>query len=195
MRKALILIPAFLLSGCAAQVVVSDYDFRPLRADMNALATDLNSGTLQLNNFGDVVCRFQTNLTVAAPMAQHIDLDIYGNVGDTTSNANLLAFNGEALACTPSLNGIPGSLIETINLATDQHLNLGQPVTIISGTIKMTDGAEFVSDGLYGRLTITAVNQTEGTAAGTFELIAVNRADPNDARYLIMRGGFFNADM
>jgi hypothetical protein len=66
---------------------------------------------------------------------------------------------------------------------------------VIATAVKMADGAEFVSEGLYGRLTITAVNQTEGTAAGTFELIAVNRADPNDTRYLIMRGGFFNADM
>ena len=200
MRHAMSFIPALLLaapllSGCAAQIVVSEYDFRPVPRDFNAMVADLNSGARELNRFADVDCRFETDLTANAPTAQHIDLDINGTLGQMGSNASLLAFNGVATPCVPSLPGVAGSVIETITLATDQPLTLGQPVTILSGTITMVGGAVFVSDGLYGRLTVTALNAAEGTATGIFELVAVNRADPADPRYLIMRGGAFNADM
>ncbi len=194
MKKALLLVPALLISGCASQLVVSEYDFRPLPPDFTAMLADLNSGARQLNDFGDVNCRFETDLSTAAPMAQHIDLDINGTVGDPGSNANLLAFNGTALPCTPSLAGVAGNMIVTLNLSTEAPLALGQAVPILAASIVMDDGRVFSSDGLYGRFAVTALHAAEGTATGTFELVAVNRTDPADSRYLIMRGGLFNAD-
>lgn len=195
MRTGMVLAFALLLPGCAAELVVSEYDFRPLSPGFNTLVNDLNSGARQLNNFGDADCRFETNLTTAAPTAQHIDLDINGAVGLPGSSAHLLAFNGEGITCVPALAGIQGNLIITLDLSSDQPLAIGQAVAILTSTIVMDDGSEWQSDGLYGRFTITAVNQAEGTATGIFELVATNRTDTNDARYLIMRGGLFNADM
>lgn len=195
MRTGMVLAFALLLSGCAAELVVSEYDFRPLSPGFNTLVNDLNSGARQLNNFGDADCRFETNLTTAAPTAQHIDLDINGSVGLPGSSAHLLAFNGEGITCVPALAGIQGNLIITLDLSSDQPLAIGQAVAILTSTIVMDDGSEWQSDGLYGRFTITALNQAEGTATGIFELVATNRTDTNDTRYLIMRGGLFNADM
>jgi hypothetical protein len=195
MRKRMFLVLAFLLSGCAAELVVSEYDFRPQPPDFSQLVNDLESGARQLNSFGDVDCRFETNLTAAAPISQHIDLDINGAVGSPGSSAHLLAFNGEGITCVPSLSAIPGNLIITLDLSSDQPLAIGQAVPILTSTIVMDDGSQWQSDGLYGRFTITALHPAEGTATGTFELVATNRTDTNDTRYLIMRGGLFNADM
>lgn len=195
MRVGLVLALPLLLAGCAAELVVSEYDFRPLPPDFSQMVSDLNSGARQLNNFGDVDCRFETNLAVAAPVSQHIDLDINGTVGVPGSSAHLLAFNGEGITCVPSLAGVQGNLIITLDFSSDQSLNIGQAVPILTSTIVMDDDSQWQSDGLYGRFTITAINQAEGTATGIFELVATNRTDTNDNRYLIMRGGLFNADM
>lgn len=193
MRLGLALLVALLLPGCTARIVVSEYDFRPLPPDFNQMIADLNSGARQLNNFGDVACRFETNLTAQAPTAQHIDLDVNGTVGDPNSSAHLLAFNGEGIACAPALAGVPGNLIITLDLSSDQPLVVGQAVPILTSTIVMDDGSQWRSDRLYGSFTITAVHQAEGTATGTFELVATNRTDTGDNRFLIMRGGLFNA--
>jgi len=195
MRTCMVLVLALLLPGCAAELVVSEYDFRPQTVGFSQLVSDLNSGARQLNNLGDVDCRFETNLTVAPPISQHIDLDINGTVGSPGSSAHLLAFNGEGITCVPALAGVQGNLIVTLDMSSDQPLAIGQAVPILTSTIVMDDDSQWQSDGLYGRFTITAVNQAEGTATGIFELMATNRTDTSDTRYLIMRGGLFNADM
>jgi len=195
MRAGLVLALPLLLSGCAAEIVVSEYDFRPLSPSFSGLVSDLNSGARQLNNLGGVDCRFETNLAAAAPTAQHIDLDINGTVGLPGSSAHLLAFNGEGITCVPFLAGVQGNLIVTLDMSSGQPLAIGQAVPILTSTIVMDDDSQWQSDGLYGRFTITALNQAEGTATGIFELVATNRTDTNDTRYLIMRGGLFNADM
>jgi len=195
MRTGFLLVPLLALSGCAAELVASEYDFRPQGSGFSQFIGDLNSGTRQLNGFADVDCRFQTNLTVPAPTAQHIDLDINGTVGSPGSSAHLLAFNGDAVTCVPALPNGQGNLIITLDTSTDQPLAIGQAVTILTSTIVMDDGSQWQSDGLYGRFTITALHPAEGTATGTFELVATNRTDTNDTRFMIMRGGLFNADM
>ena len=195
MRAGFLLVPLLALSGCAAELVASEYDFRPQTAGFSQLVSDLNSGARQLNDFADVDCRFETNLTVPPPTAQHIDLDINGTVGSPGSSAHLLAFNGEAITCVPALSNVQSNLIITLDLSTDQPLAIGQAVPILTSTVVMDDGSQWQSDGLYGRFTITALHPAEGTATGTFELVATNRTDTNDTRFLIMRGGLFNADM
>ncbi len=195
MRTGIVLAFALLLPGCAAELVVSEYDFRPQTAGFSGFINDLNSGARELSEFAAVDCRFQTNLTVAPPTSQHIDLDINGAVGSPGSSAHLLAFNGEGITCVPALAGVQGNLIITLDLSSDQPLAIGQAVPILTSTIVMDDNSLWQSDGLYGRFTITAINQAEGTATGTFELVATNRTDTNDTRFLVMRGGLFNADM
>jgi hypothetical protein len=195
MRKSILLVLLLALSGCAAELVVSEYDFRPQGPGFSQLISDLNSGARELNNIGNVDCRFETNLTVAPPISQHIDLDINGAVGSPGSSAHLLAFNGEGITCVPAISTVLGNLIITLDMASDQPLAIGQAVPILTSTIVMDDNSQWQSDGLYGRFTITAVNQAEGTATGIFELVATNRTDTNDTRFLIMRGGLFNADM
>src|SRR5262245_6853593 len=111
MRMSLLLVPLFALSGCAADLVASEYDFRPQAPGFSQLVSDLNSGARQLNGIGNVDCRFETNLTVPPPTAQHIDLDINGTVGSPGSSAHLLAFNGEAITCVPAISTVPGNLI------------------------------------------------------------------------------------
>ena len=123
MRTGMVFALALLLQGCAAELVVSEYDFRPLSPSFSGLVSDLNSGARQLNNLGDVDCRFETNLATAAPTAQHIDLDINGTVGVPGSSAHLLAFNGEAVTCVPFLAGVQGNLIITLDLSTSRWLS------------------------------------------------------------------------
>ncbi|HEY7687072.1 MAG TPA: hypothetical protein VH835_00180 [Dongiaceae bacterium] len=195
MRTGLLLVPLLALSGCAAELVASEYDFRPQGAGFSQFISDLNSGARQLNDFAAVDCRFQTNLTVPPPMSQHIDLDINGAVGSPGSSAHLLAFNGEGITCVPALPNVQGNLIITLDMSSEQPLAVGQAVPILTSTIVMDDNSEWQSDGLYGSFTITALNQAEGTATGIFELVATNRTDTNDTRFLILRGGLFNADM
>jgi hypothetical protein len=195
MRTSLLFVPLLALSGCAAELVASEYDFRPQGSGFSQFVSDLNSGVRQLNDFADVDCRFQTNLTVPPPTAQHIDLDINGAVGSPGSSAHLLAFNGEGITCVPALSNVQGNLIITLDMSSDQPLAVGQAVPILTSTIVMDDNSQWQSDGLYGRFTVTAVNQAEGTATGIFELVATNRTDANDTRFLMMRGGLFNADM
>jgi hypothetical protein len=105
MRTGMVFALALLLQGCAAELVVSEYDFRPCRKFSGWSATSTaarGSSTISAMWIGLKPIRG------AAP-AQHIDLDINGTVGVPGSSVHLLAFNGEGITWVPSLAGVQGS--------------------------------------------------------------------------------------
>lgn len=197
MRLLLVMVLGLLVTGCAgARSVVSEYGMRTKPSTFQTTVVDgLNNGTVALDNavvFGEDHCLFETDVSTDSAA---IDLDLNGMVGSAGSNANLFARDGGNEPCPPQ--GSPLRITD-INLATDQPLTLNQPVTIVSSTITLSDGSVFSADGLYSKLTIVEVepgpdaNSTQDDQiTGTFELVADSN-DPNDNRYLFMRGGIFS---
>jgi hypothetical protein len=198
MRLLLVMALSLLAAGCAGtRYVISEFGMRTKPSTFQATVVDgLNDGTIALDDsvvFGDDHCLFKTDVSTDA---SNIDLDLNGMVGSAGSSARLFARDGGNEPCPPQ--GSPLGIAD-INFLTAQPVSLNQPVAILSSTITLADGSVFSADGLYGKLTIVEVepgpdpNDTgDDQVTGTFELVADNSNDPNDNRYLFLRGGIFS---
>jgi hypothetical protein len=198
MRLLLVVALGLLVSACAGvRSVVSEYGMRTKPSTFDTSIVDgLNNGTVALTDavvFGDDHCLFTTDVSADSGA---IDLDLNGMVGAANSSANLFARDSGSEPCPPQ--GSPLRITE-MNFATAQPLALNQPATILTSTITLSDGSVFSADGLYSKLTIVEVEQGpdpndtgDDQVTGTFELVADNSSDPNDNRYLFLRGGFFS---
>jgi hypothetical protein len=198
MRLLLVIALGLLVAGCAGvRTAISEYGMRSKPSTFQTTVVNgLNNGTIALTDtvvFGDDHCLFKTDV---ATDPANIDLDINGTVGSVSSSAHLLARDGGTEECLPAGSPIRVSQLEFL---TDQPLIVNQPVAIVSSTITLADGSVFSADGLYSKLTVVEVEEGpdpnrvgDDQVSGTFELVADNSNDPNDTRYLFLRGGFFS---
>jgi hypothetical protein len=198
MRLLLVVALGLLVSACAGvRTAISEYGMRTKPSTFDTSIVDgLNNGTVALTDsvvFGDDHCLFKTDVSTDPA---NIDLDINGTIGSANSSAHLRANDGGTEECPPAGSPLRVSRIE---LFTGQPLILNQPVTIASSTITLDDGTVFSADGLYSKLTVVEVEEGpdptrvgDDQVSGTFELVALNSNDPNDNRYLFLRGGFFS---
>ena len=148
------------------------------------LKQDLETGTKALTDaqLGRLTCDFVNDASISSSPI----VSLNGNIGDPQVNFNYFQstlIRAQNLgSCRPGTNEIPTE----INIESDRGLVIGQVSK--GGNMELAFGNDrFTAD--YREFTLTEVDAARRTAVARFQMMARNRANPQDTRVLIVVDG------